>query len=127
MINDSAKRGIEDALSRFKLANIPGPGILDRLKGFGAGQVSAATDLFRNVRGGLGGQMNPNLISAPVPPQSMDMARATHRQQAIGNLGQLAPSLAAGGLYALHRHGKAQDEEARRRAMMMQQGFGPPA
>lgn len=117
--------GVEHALSRFKIANVAPAGILDKLKTFGAGQVGAAKDLFHNLRGGLGGQMNPALVTGPVPPQSMDLARATHRQQALGNLGKLAPSLAAGGLYMWHRH-QEQDEQSRRRAMMAQQGYPPP-
>lgn len=121
-----ANLGIKHALSRFKVADVPAAGILDKLKTFGAGQVGAAKDLFHNVRGGLGGQMNPALITGPVPPHNMDLARATHRQEALGNLNKLAPSLAAGGLYAWHRHNQAQDEDARRRAMMAQQGY-PPA
>jgi hypothetical protein len=118
--------GVKHALSRFKIANVPSAGILDKLKTFGAGQVGAAKNLFHNVRGGLGGRMNPALITGQVPPQSMDLARATHRQEALGNLNTLAPSLAAGGLYAWHRHNQAQDEDARRRAMMAQQSY-PPA
>jgi hypothetical protein len=117
--------GVEHALSRFKIADVAPAGILDKLKTFGAGQVGAAKDLFHNLRGGLGGQMNPALITGPVPPQSMDLARATHRQQALGNLGKLAPSLAAGGLYMWHRRNQEQDEQARRRAMMAQQGYPP--
>lgn len=121
-----ADLGIKHALSKFKVANVPSAGILDKLRTFGAGQVGAAKDLFHNVRGGLGGPMNPALVTGPVPPQSMDLARATHRQEALGNLNKLAPSLAAGGLYAWHRHNQAQDEDTRRRAMMAQQGY-PPA
>lgn len=120
-----ADLGVKHALSRFKIANVPSAGILDKLKTFGAGQVGAAKDLFHNVRGGLGGQMNPALITGPVPPHSMDLARATHRQEALGNLNKLAPSLAAGGLYAWHRHNQSQDEDARRRAMMAQQNYPP--
>lgn len=127
MMNKHAAEGIEAALHRFKVANMPPPGILDRLKSFGSGQLGAAKDLFANLRGGMGGQMNPNLVTGPVPAQSMDMARASHRQQALGNLKTLAPSLAiAGGGYMLHRHNQAKrDEEARQRAMMMQQGYPP--
>lgn len=117
--------GIEHALSRFKIADVAPAGILDKLKTFGGGQVGAAKDLFHNLRGGLGGQMNPTLITGPVPPQSMDFARATHRQQALGNLGKLAPSLAAGGLYMWHRRNQVQDEQARHRAMMAQQDYPP--
>lgn len=127
MMNKHAAQGVEDALRRFKVANAPPPGILDRLKSFGSGQVGAAKDLFHNLRGGMGGQMNPNLVSGAVPSQSMDIARGTHRQQALGNLKTLAPSLAiGGGAYMLHRHNQAKEEEARQRALMMQQGYGQP-
>lgn len=125
-MKEHVRTGVEHALSRFKIADVAPAGVLDKLKTFGAGQVGAAKDLFHNLRGGLGGQMNPALITGPVPPQSMDLARATHRQQALGNLGKLAPSLAAGGLYMWHRRNQEQDEQARHRAMMAQQGYPPP-
>lgn len=123
MIEQHAIDGANDALRRFKLANMR-PGILNKLKSFGAGQLGAAKSLFHNVRGGLGGQMNPELITGAVPPHSMDLARATHRQEAMGNLRTLLPSLAVGGAYLLHRRNRARDEEARQRALMMQQGYG---
>ena len=123
-IDDLTRRGAADALARFKLASVPVPGVLDRLKSFGAGQLGAAGDLFRNLRGGLGGQMNPALVTGTVPPQSMGIARATHRQEAMGNLGKLAPSMAMGGLYMWHRKNQAEEEAARRRAMM-QQAYPP--
>lgn len=123
-VTASACAGVQYALARFKIANVAPVGILDKLKTFGAGQAGAAKDLFRNLRGGLGGEMNPSLITGSVPPHSMDIARATHRQQALGNVNKLAPSLAAGGLYMWHRHNQEQDEQARRRAMMAQQGYG---
>lgn len=126
MITPSTRAGVEHALSRFKIANAAPAGILNKLKVFGAGQAGAAKDLFHNLRGGFGGQMNPALITGPVPPQSMDIARATHRQQALGNLSKLAPSLVAGGLYVRHRRNQEQDEQARRRAMIAQQGYPPP-
>jgi len=124
-MRNSATLGSAVALSRFKLANVPVPGILDKLKNFGAGQLGAAKSLVANIRGGLGGQMNPEVITSTVPTHSMDIARATHRQEALGNLNTLAPSLAAGGLYALHRHNQNMDAQARRQqAMMMaQQGY----
>lgn len=127
MIDQHAARGREDALRRFKIADAA-PGILDRLKSFGQGQLGAAKSLGANLRGGLGGKMNPSLVTGPVPEQSMDLARATHRQQALGDLRTLAPSLAiGGGAYMLHRHNQAKEqEEARQRAMMMQQGYGQP-
>lgn len=124
MIDTHASKGILDALDRFKVANAP-PGILDRLKTFGQGQWGAAKSLAGNLRGGLGGQMNPSSITGPVPPQSMDMARASQRHMAMGDLRTLAPSLAiGGGAYMLHRHNQAKDQQARQNAMMMQQGYG---
>lgn len=125
-ITPFAHAGIQHALARFKMADVAPAGILDKLKTFGSGQVGAAQDLFHNLRGGLGGQMNPALITGPVPSHSMDFARATHRQQALGNVGKLAPSLAAGGLYMWHRHNQAQDEQARRQTLMAQQSYGSP-
>lgn len=124
MIVKHASQGAADALVRFKVANAP-PGILDKLKSFGSGQFGAAKDLVGNLRGGLGGQMNPSTITGAVPPQSMDMARGTQRQMALGNLKSLAPSLAiGGGMYMLHHHNQMKDEQARQNAMMMQQGYG---
>jgi hypothetical protein len=133
-MNKHAAQGIVDALHRFKVANAAPPGILDRLKSFGSGQMGAAKDLFHNMRGGLGGQPNPNLAGVgnlaegamgPVP----DMGQL-QRRRAVGNLKTLAPSMAiAGGGYMLHRHhqqAQAQEQEARQRAMMMQQGYGQP-
>lgn len=125
-VTSFAHAGVQHALARFKIADVAPAGILDKLKTFGSGQVGAAKDLFHNLRGGLGGQMNPALITGAVPPQSMDLARATHRQQALGNVGKLAPTLAAGGLYMWHRRNQEQDEQSRRRAMMAQQGYGGP-
>lgn len=130
MLEHHRLRGATDACAHFglKLANMPGvaPGLLDKIKSFGMGQVDAAKSLFQNMRGGLGGQMNPGLVTGEVPPQSMDIARATHRQQALGNLKTLAPSLlAGGGLYLLHQRKKQQEQQARQQAMM-QQGYGQP-
>ncbi len=127
MIDKLASQGSDAALARFKVANAP-PGILDRLKSFGAGQWGAAKDLVGNLRGGLGGEYHPsfqgNLASNPA---AAPLNRAAHRQMAMGNLKTLAPSLAImGGGYLLHRHNQAKrDEEARQRSMMMQQGYGP--
>lgn len=128
MLVEHVSRGAADACARLgiKLANIPAPGLIDKAKAFGSGQVDAAKSLFHNLRGGLGGQMNPGLITGEVPPQSMDIARATHRQQAVGNLRTLAPSLlAGGGLYLLHQRKKQQEQQAQQQAMM-QQGYGQP-
>jgi hypothetical protein len=80
--------------------------MLGRARGFGAGQLGAAKDLFGNLRAGLGGAGTPE-------------AGAAARGAAVGNLKTLAPSLAAGGgLYLLHRHHQAQQEEEARQRMM---------
>lgn len=130
MLEHQLVKGAADACAHFglKLANVPGaaPGFLDKAKSFGMGQVDAAKSLFHNLRGGMGGKMNPGLITGEVPPQSMDLARATHRAEALGNLKTLAPSLVAGGaLYLLHQRRKQQEQQARQQAMM-QQGYGQP-
>lgn len=137
MLEQHHVKGAADACAHFglKLANVPGvtPGLFSKAKAFGMGQVDAAKSLFHNLRGGLGGQMNPAIVPDPglVPSQSMDIARATHRHQALGNLKTLAPSLLAGGaLYMLHRRKQQQQEQARQQAMMqqamMQPGYGQP-
>lgn len=127
MLDKSMQLGIEQALTRFKLANIPTPGILDRLKSFGSGQLGAAKDLFHNMRGGLGGKMNPAIAGPHGEAANFfgkDLMGEMHRTQALGNLRTLAPSMAiGGGAYMLHRHNQAQEDEARQRAMMAQQGY----
>lgn len=128
MLEQQMLKGAEDACARFglKLANVPG--LLDRAKAFGMGQAGAAKSLFHNVRGGLGGQYSPefkgNLASTPGADA---LNRMGHRAQAVGNLKTLAPSLlAGGGLYMLHRHNKAKEEQARQQQMMAMQGYGHP-
>jgi hypothetical protein len=119
--------GVADALVRFKIAApapLPapaaGPSFASKVKDFGAGQWGAAKDFAANVRGGMGGKANPNFITGAVPEHSMDMARASQRGAAVGNLKTLAPTLlAGGGLYMLHQHNQAEkEEEARQHAMM---------
>lgn len=127
MLDQYMIKGAQDACAKFGVKEALAPGVWDKVKSFGSGQMGAAKDLFANLRGGLGGQMNPNVVTGPVPAHSMDMARASHRQQALGNLKTLAPSLlAGGGLYMMHRHGKQQDEQRRQQAMMQQQQGGYP-
>lgn len=132
MLKQAATKGALDACARFgvdptKIAAAPG-GLLSRAMSFGEGQMGAAKDLFRNLRGGLGGAMNPSVITGAVPAQSMDLARASQRQQALGNLRTLAPSLAVGGgLWALHRHNQALEEQRRQQAMQPQPYQGGPA
>jgi hypothetical protein len=145
MLEQYVNQGRVDALTRFKIAAPPtvipvpplhvpsplpaaaaaaGPGFLSKAKDFGAGQWGAMKDLAANVRGGMGGKMNPGVITGDVPAGSMDMARASQRGAAVGNLKTLAPTLlAGGGLYMLHRHNEAKKEEEARRHAMMNQGM----
>jgi hypothetical protein len=128
MLNDSTARGRDAAIRFFKLANDPafmstpaappapaGPGLMDRAKAFGQGQMGAAKDLYGNLRQGLGGAATPAL--------GMEA-----RQNALGNMRTLAPSLLAGGaLYMLHRHNQAKrEQQARQQQMMMGGGSGYP-
>jgi hypothetical protein len=82
-------------------------GFLDKAKAFGMGQVGHAKDLFGHLRQGLGGAATPE-------------AGALARQNALGSLKGLAPSLLAGGaLYMMHRHNQAKNEAEARQRMMM--------
>jgi hypothetical protein len=123
-------KGAQDALEALgiKTANPVVPpaagGLMGRAKAFGAGQLEAGKDLFSNLRGGLGGKLNPDVL--PAPGGDMDLTRSAHRARAVGNLKTLAPSLlAGGGLYYLHRrHQQAEDQ--RRQQGMAQDGYGQP-
>jgi hypothetical protein len=121
-------KGAQDACASLKLGAVDAGmlgGLLGKAKSFGSGQLAAGKDLVSNLRGGFGGKMNPSLIEGAVPPQSMDMAKATHRQQALGNLKTLAPTLlAGGGLYMMHHHKQQQEEQARQQAAMQGGGGG---
>lgn len=132
MLDQFVNQGRTDVLVRFGLVKqalgaapiaAAAPGLGTRAMGLVRGQGSAGMDLLRNLRGGLGGKMNPELVTGTVPAASMDIARASHRAAAIGNLKTLTPTLlAGGGLYMMHRHNQAKrDAEARQRAMMAQQ------
>lgn len=125
MLERMMYKGAEDACARLKLAageaGMLG-GLLGKAKSFGSGQLAAGKDLIGNLRAGFGGASPHATLEGPVPDASW------HRQQALGNLKTLAPSLlAGGGLYMMHRHNQQQqqEEEARRRAMMAQ-GYGQP-
>jgi hypothetical protein len=115
-------QGATAAMETFKVA-----GILDSLRTFGAGQLGAAKNLVGNLRGGLGGQMHPGTIVGDVPPHMMDMARASQRQEALGNVRQLLPSMAiGGGAYMLHRRNQDQRaQQQQQQAMMAQQPYPP--
>lgn len=126
-------KGAQDALTALglKTANVAVPppphppgGWLGKVKEFGGGQLEAGKDLFSNLRGGLGGKLNPDVL--PAPGGDMDLTRSAHRARAVGNLKTLAPSLlAGGGLYYLHRrHQQAEDQ--RRQQGMAQDGYGQP-
>lgn len=123
-------KGAQDALAALgiKTANPVTPpaagGLMGRVKAFGAGQLEAGKDLFSNLRGGLGGKLNPDVL--PAPGGDMALTRSAHRARAVGNLKTLAPSLlAGGGLYYLHRRNQ-QAEDLRRQQSMAQDGYGPP-
>jgi hypothetical protein len=119
-------RGAQDACATLKLAAGEAgmlSGLLSKAKSFGAGQLQAGKDLFSNLRGGLGGQLNPDVL--PAPGGDLAATRAAHRTRALGNIKTLAPSLlAGGGLYMMHR--KQQQEEQARQQAMMQGGYGQP-
>lgn len=129
---DQYIEGANAACKHFgvKLAAVtPGTGsMLDKIKSFGQGQLDAGKSLLHNVRGGLGGKYSPefkgNLAGMP---EAEGLNRAAHRQQAVGNLKTLAPSLVAGGgLYLLHRRKQEQERQRQQQMMMQQQGYGAP-
>lgn len=127
-LDEAMFKGAEAACARFGLkvsaATVP-PTMWNKIRGFAGDQAAAAKSLFHNLRGGLGGKMNPDVASGAVPEGSMPMARATHRQEAVGNLKTLAPSLAlGGGALLLHQRAKAQEEERMRQQQMMMQAYG---
>ena len=133
MLDRFVERGRADALTRFKISGatiappiappvVPpaaGGGFMGKAKEFGQGQWGAAKDLFANLRGGLGGKANPDVM----PHADPAMMGAAHRGRAIGNLKTLAPSLlAGGGLYLMHRHN--QDQEQQLLQIFLELGWG---
>lgn len=124
-------KGAQDALAALgiKIANPVVPpaaaaagGFMGKAKAFGAGQLEAGKDLLSNLRGGLGGKLNPDVLTAP--GGDIAATREAHRARAVGNIKTLAPSLlAGGGLYYLHRRHQ-QAEQQRRQQAMMQDGYG---
>lgn len=125
MLEQAMRSGAKQALARLgvKVADMPGAavapaaagGMMDKLRGFGHGQLDAAKDLFGNLRGGLGGQMSPDVLPHPDP----GIMRQAHRARAVGNLRTLAPSLVAGGaLYAMHQRRKSQDQAQQQQQQM---------
>jgi hypothetical protein len=137
MIKQAYLQGAADALATFGLktaeqmalpgvpmthTTAPEVPLVTKAKSFGLNQADAAKSLLANVRGGFGGQHNPEVIQGPVPEANAAVARGNQRQQALGNLKTLAPSMAltAAGLYGAHKllgRGRQQEEEARRRRM----------
>jgi len=127
MLDHFYNAGADAACLRLKVAfELPSMGsLLPKAKAFGMGQMAAGKDLLANLRGGLGGKMNPGVITGPVPAQSMDLARASMRQQALGNMRTLAPSLGvAGGAYLLHRHNQNVEQQQRMRQQMLAPQMG---
>lgn len=129
MLERFVEKGARDACAALKLATgevgMLG-GLLGKAKAFGQGQLAAGKSLLGNLRGGLGGAPTPEFGQAieggagPIAPGPW------HREQAMGNLKTLAPSLlAGGGLYMMHRRNQAQQEQQRQQAMA-QQSYGQP-
>lgn len=139
MLNQFVTQGALDACERFGIKEAAGEGMLGGLlgkaKAFGAGQMGAAKDLFYNLRGGLGGAMNPAFkgqsgMVADAAGKMHDftpLAQQSHRTMALQNLRTLAPSLiAGGGLYLMHRHKQQQLAQQRAQQQAMMQGGYPP-
>ncbi len=122
MLDQYVKQGSDAALVHFGLKQAEGlplpsaGGMMSGARGFLGNQWGAAKDLFANLRGGLGGKFNPDVM----PNANPALARQAHRARAVQNIGTLAPTLLAGGaLYMMHRHNQAKrDAEARQQAMM---------
>lgn len=133
MLFKMAEQGARDACAAFgidfeKVSAGTAPasflsGVIPGVKRFGQGQLDAAKGLFHNTRGGLGGKFNPNVTGAGwAPPQGFndELGRSMHRQQAMGNLKTLAPTLAvAGGLGVLNHMSNKKDEQRRMQAGMI--------
>jgi hypothetical protein len=119
---DFYKAGCDAAALQLKVAfELPSMGgLMPKITAFGKGQMAAGKELFSNMRGGLGGKMNPAIEGlghlapgADGPALNPDLAQF-QRQRAMGNLRTLAPSIGIGaGAYALHRmHQGAQRQQA---------------
>lgn len=74
--------------------------------------MNAGRNLFNNARGGLGGKLSPD-FKGSLDPSHLELGRAAHRSQAVGNLKSLAPSigLAAGGGLLYQQHQKKKEQE----------------
>lgn len=129
MLDQFFWKGAADALAKFGIKEAAGEGmiggLLGKAKAFGAGQLGAGKSLLGNLRGGMGGAPTPafgQAIDAGAGPIAQG---PWHREQAMGNLKTLAPSLlAGGGLYMLHRHNQQADQQQAQQQAMQQQGYG---
>jgi hypothetical protein len=127
MIKQAFTQGITDAYRRFGIDSIK----LAAKPGFFSRQHQAAKDLVSNVRGGFGGKWNPAVAGqgwTPPPGFNPEIAQGMHRQQAMGNLKTLLPSmgLAAGGLYAANKLLSDSPEEKAQKRQMRMNVFGAP-
>ena len=128
MLQKIANQGFADACANFGVkfaAAQPGMGFLSKAHEFGKGQWGALKSLGANLRGGLGGQHNPAIVTSAVPGANQGIARGAQRTEALSNLGTLAPSI--GGLAALGAGAYALSgdsaEEKQRKAMMASRGY----
>lgn len=97
--------------------------VIPKMKAFGQNQMTAAKSFVNNARGGLGGKFNPAVTGENwTPPQGFneELGRSMHRQQAVGNLKTLAPTLAVAGGGALLYH--QQQKKKKEQEMLQQQG-----
>lgn len=127
MLDKLAAIGAHDACARFgvdlrKIAEGAPPGLMSRAMSFGSGQLDAAKQLFHNMRGGLGGAHAPGFGEAIAGGAGPLAPGPWHRQQAVGNLKTMWPTLAVGGgMLALHRHSQAVDAQRQQQQQAMQQ------
>jgi hypothetical protein len=131
--SDFYKAGCDAAALRLKIAlELPSlGGLMPKITAFGKGQWGAAKELGANLRGGLGGKMNPAVEGlgrvapgAEGPALNPDMAQF-QRQKAMGNLRTLAPSIGIGaGMYGLHRMHQNAENQQRARQMQQSQMMG---
>lgn len=112
MLTKAATEGALAACDRFgvdaeKLAAVAPTSFLSsvipRAKAFGQSQWGAAKSLVNNARGGLGGRLSPD-FKGSLDPSHLELGRAAHRSQAVGNLKTLAPTLAGVGGLGLLNH-----------------------
>lgn len=119
MLKQYMIKGAEDACTKFGIKTAAG--MMDWAKNFGRGQMAAGKDLYHNLRGGLGGKSNAGLEHLM---ESGDIAQH-HRQQALGNLRTLAPSLIAAGTGA-YLMGRDKDPPQQQQYSAPPPGYGGP-